>query len=263
MTARSMAGGDLVDEQAPARGETDRGDPAVLHAGLLDGSVVVEEGALAHVERARVTTLLTSARVSARTTHAAVRSSPAAAAHHHDAVGARPRAARRRRRHRGRVREVRVDLARRSTSAGVLPDARAARTGAPSRSGCSSAGWRVRVPIDCMTTTVGAAFDPSSPSRHPGRHGGRVSWTTRHRPPRCQRTPARAHRAGLPAGLAQRRRLRRARRRVHPRRHPRVPARPGPGPDDRRRRSTGVRAQATHDGGRRGASWTDGSSRTS
>ena len=55
--------------------EADRGDAAVLHPRLLDGAL---HGRNEHLRtsRVRLTRLLTSARVSARTTHAATRSSP-------------------------------------------------------------------------------------------------------------------------------------------------------------------------------------------
>ena len=107
------------------------------------------------------------------------------------------------------------------------------------------------MPNVCMTTTVGAAFGVTSPSRHPAGSPWACDWTTRHRPPRGQRAPTGAHRSRLPARVAQWRRLRRARRGLHPRRHPGLPPRPRPRPDDGRREPSGVCAQAAHDGGRR------------
>ena len=208
-------------------GEPDRGDPAVLHAGLLDRTVVVEEGALADVERLAHHVVDVGPRVRAYDARGrallARRAcpSPRRSWRWRRAARRRPPSSRRCRRARGRSRRP---APRRRAPRPRAPCGRAL----PSSSGCSSAGWRVRVPNVCMTTTVGAAFDTASPSRHPGGARWGRDWTTRHRPPRGQRPPPGTHRARLPARVAQRRRLRRARRGLHPRRDPGLPPRPRP-----------------------------------
>ena len=114
-----------------------------------------------------------------------------------------------------------------STSPACSQASRAARTGSPSSSGCSRAGWRVRVPNVCMTPTVGAAFQPASPAGHPGAtHGGRVTG-----PLVIGHRGASGHRPEHTA-LAYRLAWRRGADSVepdvvvHPRRRPRLPPRP-------------------------------------
>ena len=188
--------------------------------------------------RVRLTRLFTSARVSARTTQAATRSSPSrrpatttqfALAVSGDVV---------RLGHRGGVRQLRVDLDDRDLR-GVRPAGRGRRPpGAASRSGARGrAGTRGRRGWAASSPHPDAVVAGRSPGVHAVPvpvHLGPVCWAVtsrcrrpsrslalpallvgrhalRGRAPRRQRPPSRAHARGLPAGHPDGRRRHRAR----------------------------------------------------
>ena len=211
--------------------------------------------------RVRLTRLLTSARVSARTRQAATRSSPSrrpatttqlAPVVMRQVVGLG---------HRGGVGDRRVDLDH-ADPVGVRPGRAAPRaTGAASRSGRSRAGTVVEA---CRAW--GRHADHSG--RHPVTRGSCRSCrgtpgpgsagampeplgTTRDRPPRGFRLPARAHARVVPPGHRAGCRLRRARPRIDPRRRPRRPPRERDRRHHGRRRPPRVRRPADHQAGRR------------
>ena len=226
------------------------------------------------------TSVLTSARVSARTTHAAIRSSPARApattTQLPPAVIGMPYAS--------LIAAVSArsgSIPTTATSAAPGHAASAAATGAATRSGCSVAGRDVREGKLGSVTRSSCGIHPDVIAAHRpvpvlgqrgasdgDPRGGAQDLVVGPHPcrgcaPRRQRAPSRAHPRRLPDRHPDGRRRHRARPRRHARRGARGAPRPRAQRDDRRRRPSRARPPAPHAASSTGWRSTAGSSRTS